>query len=54
MVFKEVSVKVDGGGLGRGLAVREYIAVGPICSISVSQMSRRVNPPCIQVLLTFP
>ena len=43
MVFREVSVKADGGGLGRGSAVREYIAVGPICSISVSQMSHRAN-----------
>ena len=37
--FSVVSVKAEEGGLGRGLAVREYSAVGPICSTSVSQIS---------------
>ena len=43
MVFSEVSVKPDGDGLGRGSAVREYIAVGPICSTSAPQIICRAN-----------
>ena len=43
MVFSEVSVKAEGGGLGRGSAIREYIAVSPICSTSASQISCRAN-----------
>ena len=39
MVFSAVSVKAEEGGLGRGSAVREYSTVGPICSMSVSQIS---------------
>ena len=39
MVFSEVSVKVEGGSLSGGSAVREYILVGPISSTSESQIS---------------
>ena len=67
MVFSEVSVKAEGGGIGRGSAVREYIAVGPICSTSASQIkSWLVGPmfkhfqfflegshPCSVVLFRF-
>ena len=38
MVFNAMSVNAEGGGLGRGSAVRESVDVGPIWSSSESQM----------------
>ena len=57
MVFSKVSVKAEGGGLGKGSAAREYIVVGPTCSTSASQIGCWAivdGGPCIQTLPIFP